>query len=414
MSGAVTLRRGDYAWVLAAVLAAAFNLRAEIVIVGPLIDEIRADTGMSSAVAGALTTIPFFCLGLFAFLGPTLVRRHGYRMVVLAALLLIALGSLARAGAPTGALMILTTLPIGLGIALIGVTLPAVVKAQFPGRGGLVTGAYISFLSIGIITVGLGLVPVADAIGGWRGAFALSAIPPTVAAALWLRRSAFIDGGPADADPQADPDSARPNPALRERIRPSRAAALLGLTCGLQSVAFAGMVSWGPARYQEAGWSEHEAAMVLTAIGLYTIIAALTLLPASEGRDRRYWLLGTAIALTVALVWIGLAPTTMSWVWLTVFGLGSGGAFPLLLALVLDLADGPEEAVSLTSWMLGLGYLLAGLTPVVVGALRDATGGLETPILLLALAGAASAALTLMIPAPRRRAEEEAQPAPAA
>jgi MFS transporter, CP family, cyanate transporter len=414
MSGAVALRRGDYAWVLAAVLAAAFNLRAGIVIVGPLIDEIRSDTGMSSAAAGALTTIPFFCLGLFAFLGPTLVRRHGYRMVVLAALLLIALGSLARAGAPTGALMILTTLPIGLGIALIGVTLPAVVKSQFPGRGGLVTGAYISFLSIGIITVGLGLVPIADAIGGWRGAFALSAIPPAVAAVLWLRRGAFIGGDPADAGTEAAPSAAGPKSALRERIRPSRAGLLLGLTCGLQSVAFAGMVSWGPARYQEAGWSEHEAAMVLTAIGFYTIVAALTLLPASEGRDRRYWLLGTAAALTVALVWIGLAPTTMSWVWLTVFGLGSGGAFPLLLALVLDLADGPEEAVSLTSWMLGLGYLLAGLTPVVVGALRDATGGLETPILLLALAGAASAALTLMIPAPRRRAEEEAQPAPAA
>jgi MFS transporter, CP family, cyanate transporter len=262
-----------------------------------------------------------------------------------------------------------------------------------------VTGAYISFLSLGIITVGLGLVPLADALGGWRGAFALSAIPSAVAAALWFRRGVFIDGGPPATAPKALEAEGAPSP-LRERIRPSRAALLLGLTCGLQSVAFAGMVSWGPARYQEAGWSEHEAAMVLTAIGIYTIVAALTLLPASEGRDRRYWLLGTAIALSVALLWIGLAPTTTSWVWLTVFGLGSGGAFPLLLALVLDLADGPEDAVSLTSWMLGLGYLLAGLTPVVIGALRDLTGSLELPILLLSGAGFLSAALCLLIPPP--------------
>jgi CP family cyanate transporter-like MFS transporter len=207
-----------------------------------------------------------------------------------------------------------------------------------------------------------------------------------------------------------DPAPAR----LRDRIRPDRAALLLGLTCGLQSVAFAGMVSWGPARYQEAGWSEHEASMVLTAIGFYTIVAASTLLPASEGRDRRYWLLGTALALSVALLWIGLAPTTASWVWLTVFGLGSGGAFPLLLAMALDLADRPQDAVRLTSWMLGLGYLLAGLTPVVIGALRDVTGSLELPIVLLAGAGFLSAVLVLLIPPPRRtQAGPSAAPGPA-
>jgi CP family cyanate transporter-like MFS transporter len=403
MNVALRLGRAHPIWVLVAVLTAAFNLRAGIVIVGPLIDEIRSDTGMSSALAGALTTIPFFCLGLFAFLGPPLVRRFGYRMVVLVALLLVAVGSLARAVAPTGVLMIVTTLPIGLGIALVGVTLPAVVKSQFPDRGGLVTGAYISFLSIGIITVGLGLVPLADAVGDWRGAFAISAIPPAAAATLWIRRDAFAEGGPAmsAAGSEVPPSAVAPAPAkLRDRIQPDRTALLLGLTCGLQSVAFAGMVSWGPAHFQEAGWSEHEAAMVLTAIGFYTIVAALTLLPASEGRDRRHWLLGAALALSVALLWIALAPTTMSWVWLTIFGLGSGGAFPLLLALVLDLADRPADAVRLTSWMLGLGYLIAGLTPVVIGALRDLTGGLELPVLLLAGAGFLSAALCLLIPPP--------------
>ena len=404
MSDALRLGGRLPIYVLAAILAAAFNLRAGIVIVGPLVDEIRSDTGMSSALAGALTTIPFFCIGLFAFLGPALVRRFGYRMVILAALLLITLGSLGRAAAPTGATMIVTTLPIGLGIALIGVTLPAVVKTQFPDRGGLVTGAYISFLSIGIITVGVALVPVADAVGGWRGAFALSAIPPAAAALLWTRPHAFPRGGPeVAAGPEVPPSAVASGPArLRDRLRPDRAALLLGMTCGLQSVAFAGMVSWGPAHFQEAGWSESAAAMVLTAIGFYTVVASLTLLPASEGRDRRYWLVGAALALSVALLWIALAPTSLSWLWLTVFGLGSGGAFPLLLALVLDLADRPASAVRLTSWMLGLGYLIAGLTPVVIGALRDLTGSLELPILLLAGAGFLSAGLALLIPAPRQ------------
>ena len=38
-------------------------------------ERIRDDLGASSAVAGALTTIPFLCSGVFAFTGSGLVRR---------------------------------------------------------------------------------------------------------------------------------------------------------------------------------------------------------------------------------------------------------------------------------------------------------------------------------------------------
>jgi CP family cyanate transporter-like MFS transporter len=389
--------------VLVAVLAAAFNLRAGIVIVGPLIEDIRADTGMSSALAGALTTIPFFCIGLFAFLGPPLVKRFGSRRVVLGALLLITAGSLGRAIAPTGPLIIATTLPIGLGIALIGVTLPAVVKDQFPDRGGLVTGAYVASLSVGMIMVGVGLVPVADALGGWRGAFAVSALPSAVAAALWVGAGDLAGAdalGATRTAPNRDALGAETALVrLRGRITPDRTALLLGITCGLQSVTFAGMVSWGPAHYQEAGWSKGAAAIVITSIGVYTVIASLTMLPASEGRDRRRWVAGTAFALSVGTIGIALAPTSVPWLWLTLFGLGSGGIFPLLLALTLDLAEEPARAVELTTWMLGLGYLLAGFAPVVTGALRDLTGGFEVPMLLLACAGFLSGCLAFLIPA---------------
>ncbi len=44
--------------VLVAVLAAAFNLRLAIVAVGPVIDEIQSDTGMSSAATTPLVSLP--------------------------------------------------------------------------------------------------------------------------------------------------------------------------------------------------------------------------------------------------------------------------------------------------------------------------------------------------------------------
>lgn len=75
--------------VLVALLVAAFNLRLAIAVVGPLIDDIQADLGMSSAVVGLLTAIPFLCMGSFAFIGPGVIERLGTRRVLALALVLI-------------------------------------------------------------------------------------------------------------------------------------------------------------------------------------------------------------------------------------------------------------------------------------------------------------------------------------
>ena len=87
---------------------------------------------------------------------------------------------------PTSWLLIATTLPIGLGIALGGVVIPIVLKQYFASRPGAVTGAYTTSLSAGIVVIGLTAVPLADALGSWRDAFALSALPAFVALPLWL------------------------------------------------------------------------------------------------------------------------------------------------------------------------------------------------------------------------------------
>ncbi|MGH3387844.1 MAG: hypothetical protein ACRDOO_03100, partial [Actinomadura sp.] len=50
------------------ITAIAVNLRPAVVGVGPLLPEIRADLGMGSAAAGALTTLPVLCFGVFGLL----------------------------------------------------------------------------------------------------------------------------------------------------------------------------------------------------------------------------------------------------------------------------------------------------------------------------------------------------------
>ncbi|MFD0530313.1 hypothetical protein ACFQ1I_32325 [Kitasatospora arboriphila] len=75
---------------------AAVNLRPVVTSLGPLLDDVRADLGMSAGVAGLLTAVPSLCFALFGLAAPALARRIGPIAVVAAGMGAITLGVLAR------------------------------------------------------------------------------------------------------------------------------------------------------------------------------------------------------------------------------------------------------------------------------------------------------------------------------
>ncbi len=148
---------------------------------------------MDSAAASLLVALPFACFGVFSFTGAALIRRFGASRLIAACLLLLAVGTAARAAMPTALLLILATIPIGVVIALIGVALPGMVKHHFAARGGTTTGFYASSINVGGALAALTIVPIAELVGGWRWAFALSAIPAGMALAVWFRADTDTD-----------------------------------------------------------------------------------------------------------------------------------------------------------------------------------------------------------------------------
>src|SRR4051794_41592490 len=60
-----------------AIVAVALNQRPAVVSVAPVLGDLRAETGLSSAMAGLLTTLPVLCFGAFAPIAPRLARRIG-------------------------------------------------------------------------------------------------------------------------------------------------------------------------------------------------------------------------------------------------------------------------------------------------------------------------------------------------
>ena len=341
---------------------------------------------MDSAAASLLVALPFACFGVFSFTGAALIRRFGASRLIAACLLLLAVGTAARAAMPTALLLILATIPIGVVIALIGVALPGMVKHHFAARGGTTTGFYASSINVGGALAALTIVPIAELVGGWRWAFALSAIPAGMALAVWFR---------ADTDTDLEDTEA---PRIRTSRPPSHGV-MLGVIFGLQAMVFAGLVTWIAAIYIEAGWSGADAALPGAASPALTLPAALIVNRLSDGRDRRYWVFWAGLTMALGTLLVGLTPTSAAAVWLLVLGIGAGSMLPLMLALPLDMRATPAAVTDLSAWMLGVGYIMAASSPLLVGALRDATGSFAIPVGgMLTAAGVACALLVLTLP----------------
>ena len=63
--------------VLAGIVLSALALRPQIIAIGPLVDAIDTDLGVSHTVTGLLGTIPLLCMGIFPGLAAPRPRDLG-------------------------------------------------------------------------------------------------------------------------------------------------------------------------------------------------------------------------------------------------------------------------------------------------------------------------------------------------
>ena len=388
-SSAVPSRRG---LLVAGIVLVALNLRPALAGLGPLVADVRAATGLSNAAFGLLTTLPLLAFGGLSAFTPVVTRRLGVEGALGLALLLIGIGTAARAVPPT-ALLFGGTAVLGVGIALGNVLLPALVKRDFAERAGPMTALYSSAMGLGA-TVAAGVsVPLAGAVG-WRGSLAAWAALAAAALAVWLpqlRRRALPPRRGTALD------------ALRDLGR-SRLAWAVALFMGLQSLTFYVVLAWLPDLLQGRGMSA-EAAGWMLAVSQAGGIAGSALVPLWAGRmrDQRpiVWALGAVEAVALAGLLVPSASPALVALWVGLLGLVLGGSFGLSLLFLAVRADTPETAASLSGMAQSVGYLVAAVGPFAFGAIHDATGGWSVP--LVALVGVLVLKVGAGLPAARDR-----------
>ncbi len=355
----------------------ACNLRPAAAGVGPLLGRIQADNGLSGFAAGMLATLPVLCFGALAPLAPALTRRLGERTTVPVALAVLLLGLIVRLVPGVGFLYIGTALA-GAAIAVGNVLLPVLVRGNFPDRVGLLTGMYTTAL-VGFAALAAGVsVPVANAFGGgWRPGLAIWAIPCAIALGVWapqLRRR------------QRPAGPARYQVAGARALLRDRVAWSVTLFFAVQSAGFYATLAWLPSVFHSHGMSTTKSGLLLSLSLVVGLIPALTLPSlAARSHDQRPFMV--AVIAFIAVGWLGviLAPMTVPYVWVVLLGLGQNAAFPLALTLIVLRGGTMSSTAGLSTLVQTVGYLVAALGPLAIGAVHDLTGS-WTPALLVLLA----------------------------
>ena len=345
-----------------AIAVIAFNLRPSISAVGPLISEIRLDTGLPNSLLGMLTTLPVLAFGLLSVFTPLLTRRFGTEGTMSLALLILTAGIMLRV--IPGSFMLFTgTIILGAGIALGNVLLPGIVKKQFPTKTGLVTGIYSGMLGIGAALSSGISVPLSQNLDlGWRLSLGFWAIFSSIAVVIWLPQ--------LKRNFQVVAKRSLGN-ALKQ-LSQSGLAWNVSLFMGFQSFTFYIIIAWLPEVLQDRGIGAVEAGWLLS-LCQGTGVLGTFFMPAwaSRLRNQHIPILVLIILEIISLLWLMIPGTAYTGLIVSLLGLSMGGSFGMaLLFIVLRTADS-DSANELSGISQSIGYTLAATGPALFGAVFD-------------------------------------------
>ncbi|MGY2263794.1 cyanate transporter [Pseudomonas sp. SDO5561_S422] len=353
-------------WLMISVVLVALNLRPSMAAVGPLLSSIRADVALSFSTASLLTMLPVMAMGLAMFFGMAVAKRFGEHRSIVLSLVVIGLATVSRLFLDSAVELILSAIAAGVGIAMIQALMPALIKSRFSDNVSLFMGLYVTAIMGGAALAASFSPFIQVQTGSWRIGLAIWAVLAVLALVFWYAQRSVLPPLPqAGADPQAS-------------FFGNRRAWLLAIFFGLGTASYTCVLAWLAPYYVEQGWSEQNAGLLLGFLTAMEVVSGLiTPAIANRRRDKRGVVAVLLVLIIAGFCGLILSPQYLSLLWPCLLGLGIGGLFPMSLILSLDHLDNPRRAGGLTAFVQGIGYLIAGLSPLIAGMIRDQLGSFE-------------------------------------
>lgn len=352
-------------WLMVGIILVALNLRPSMAAVGPLLSAIRGDIGLNFSLASLLTMLPVMAMGLAMFFGLRVSQRLGEQRTVVLSLLIIGVATVSRLFLDSAAELILSAVLAGIGIALIQAVMPTLIKSRFSDYVSVCMGLYVTSIMGGAAIAASFSPLVMTRTGSWRVGLAIWAALALGALLFWCGRRSGM----------STPVSVSPHD---ESFFSNSRAWLLAIFFGLGTASYTCVLAWLAPYYVEKGWSEQNAGLLLGFLTAMEVLSGLlTPAIANRSRDRRSVLVALLALIIAGFCGLILCPHYLSLLWPCLLGLGIGGLFPMSLIVSLDHLDNPRRAGGLTAFVQGIGYLIAGLSPLLAGIIRDQFGSFE-------------------------------------
>ncbi|KAF1033664.1 MAG: putative transporter YycB [Pseudomonas sp.] len=353
-------------WLMLSVVLVALNLRPSMAAVGPLLSSMRGDVPLSFSTAALLTMLPVMAMGLAMFFGMGVAKRFGEHRSIVWSLVVIGLATVSRLFVDSAAGLIVSAVAAGVGIAMIQAVMPALIKSRFSGNVSLFMGLYVTAIMGGAALAASFSPFIQVHTGSWRIGLAIWAVFAVLGLLFWSAQRAILP-----ALPQAGADA-------QTSFFGNRRAWLLAVFFGLGTASYTCVLAWLAPYYVEHGWSEQNAGLLLGFLTAMEVISGLvTPAIANRHQDKRAVVAVLLVLIIAGFFGLIMSPQHLSLLWPCLLGLGIGGLFPMSLILSLDHLDNPRRAGGLTAFVQGIGYVIAGVSPLLAGMVRDQLGSFE-------------------------------------
>jgi len=357
------------------------GLRLTILAVPPVIALIRGEFALNATQIGLLGSIPPALFAVAALLGSLLVARLGVKGALVGGLLIVAAGSALRGLSGGYAALLVTTVVMSVGVAIMQPIMPSAVRLWLPRHIGLGTAIYTNGLLVGeVLPVVLTLPVLLPWLGGgWRTALV-----------FWSLPVAAIAGAVALFGPHPPRKGAASLP--RARWLPDWRHPLVwrlgALFCCVNAIYFS-TNSFLPIYLKSAGRPDLISA-ALTGLNFGQIPASLLLLAVAGRIERRAWpYVASGIVSLVALGGLVFMVGAATPWWAALLGFSDSSALIVGLTLPALLCE-PEDVAPTAAGTFALSYGAAVLLAILSGAAWDLTG---LPALAFAPVAACAAGL---------------------
>lgn len=363
---------------IAGIIVISFNLRPAITAVGPLLGIIRDDVSLTNWSAGLLTSLPLIAFAVMSPFAARIGNRYTYEGAMLIGLVLLVIGIAVRS--VTVLFLLFTgTFFVGLGIAILNVLLPGLIKDKFPLKVGLMTSIYSTTMGI-IAAVASGVsIPLAENAGlGWQGALGIWTIPAILGIIIWtyLRIKNKTTGMQELKYAEA---------GSKKHIWRSPLAWQIAAFMGLQSFLFYVTISWLPEILQATGMTPEAAGWMLSFTQFIGLPASFLVPVLAEKMKSQS---GLVVILTLScFVGYGGLLLTSNFIAIVIcvilIGISLSGIFALALTLFGLRTRTSRDAAELSGMAQSVGYVLAAFGPIFIGFLYDVSGSWSIPIITI-------------------------------